>query len=391
MTVQDIIDSANSLIGDTSTDRVTAAERLEAATEATAWLLEELGNEHMTDRTTIEYIPTVTWYKMDSMTPYLLTAGQLRFKDEDERGDFTRVEPRELVSFGRNKHAYCIERYNGDSYLGIIVPDGPLSAHTDLIPLNQYDGLTYTGTNATNITGEKEAIRFDMDSTGVGSTGISTTSDSIDLTRFQGCGSFVFEIEIPDIADVNSISLKFGDDLSTDYWLGTVTSGANGSSLVSGVNTIVISWDDLIQVGTPDVSDITKWQWLMNHETDKSVIENIKLSDLRIAEKVELDFKYIFYRVGKNVAGSEITEFTNTTDVPFFADRYPQYRFAVGHKTASVLFRFMQLYDQVVFESNEAESALKRYRKNFSGERDMSNSAFKPYGINLRRKIVRRR
>ena len=82
MNLSDVLKNVNTFIGDYSEDRVTADERYQAATEATAWLLEELGNEHMTDRAEIEFLPTVMWYKMDNLTPYLLTAGQLRFKEE---------------------------------------------------------------------------------------------------------------------------------------------------------------------------------------------------------------------------------------------------------------------------------------------------------------------
>ena len=117
MNLTDVLTNINTFIGDSSTDRISNAERYQAATEATAWILEELGNEHMTDRAEIEFLPTVTWYKMDSLTPYLLTAGELRFKDEENNeNEFTRVDSRELVSMNQNKQAYAIERFGGGSY-----------------------------------------------------------------------------------------------------------------------------------------------------------------------------------------------------------------------------------------------------------------------------------
>ena len=66
MNLSDILKNTNTYIGDSSTDRVSDSDRWMAATEATAWLLEELGNEHMVDRADIEFLPTVTWYKMDN-------------------------------------------------------------------------------------------------------------------------------------------------------------------------------------------------------------------------------------------------------------------------------------------------------------------------------------
>lgn len=392
MTVSDLITSINTFIGDSSNDRISASDRYGALTEATSWLLEELGNEHMTDRSYIEYLPTVTWYKMDNLTPYLLTAGQLRYKNEEAgQGDFTRIEARDLATMTPNRHAYAIERYNADSYLGIVIPPGD-ATHRDLISLSEEDGLTYTGTNASNITEEKNAIRFDMTTDGVTATGIDTTTEAIDLTQYEGTGVLIFEVEIPDITDVTSASIKFGTDLATDYYLGVVNQDVNGNPLAEGVNTIKVAWRDLSMVGTPDITALTKWQWLVNHDVAKTAVDGFKLSDMRIAEPIDLTFKYIFYRVGKNAAGTEITEYSATTDVPFFADRYPQYKFAVAHKAAGILFRSLQLIQNARSEDSEANKSLERYRKNFSGERDMGSSNFKVAGVNLRsRRIIKRR
>jgi hypothetical protein len=393
MNVSDILKNVNTYIGDTSTDRLSASDRYQAVTEATAWLLEELGNEHMTDRAEIEYLPTVTWYKMDNLTPYLLTAGQLRFKEEDgDRVYFTRVEARDLATMQHNRHAYAIERYNDDSYMGIIMPLKTDHPHTDLIPMSTSDSLTYTGVNASNIAKETEAIRFDMTTTGVTQTGLETTSEPINLTDYEDVGVMIFEVEIPDIEDVTTVSMKFGEDLTTDYWLGTVTQDVNGNPLATGVNTIKIKWADLTLVGTPDITTVTEWGWYVNHDAAKTAVDGFKLSDTRIAKPVYLNFKYVFYRVGKDASGDDITEFGADTDVPFFADRYPQYKFAVAHKAASILFRSLQLEPNSRAESAEATRALERYRKNFSGERDMGSSAFKVAGVNLRRRrIIRRR
>jgi len=92
------------------------------------------------------------------------------------------------------------------------------------------------------------------------------------------------------------------------------------------------------------------------------------------------------------VAGTELIEFTADTDIPFFVNRYPQYKFAVAHKAAGVLFRGLRLPDDARSEDREASSALKRFRKNFAGERDTGSSAFKVAGISFRnRRVIRRR
>lgn len=391
MTLNDIFTSINIFINDKSTDRVTEEDRFIAATEATAWLLEELGNEHMVDRADIEFLPTVTWYKMDNLTPYLLTAGQLRFKEEDDHSDFTRVEARELVDNNNQKYQYAIERFNDDSYIGINVPNSSRYPHLDLIPFTSTDGLTYTGINADNIVAEKDAVRFDMQNTGQSSTGLSTTSQPINIQDYETEGVFIFEFEIPDVQDVTSVTLKFGTNLSTDYYAGTVSQDVNGNNLVPGVNVIKVPWSTLTLVGAPDLTAVTRWSIVMNHATSKPLVDGLKVSDLRIAKPTDLTFKYIFYRVGKDNTGDDIIEFSATTDVPFFANRYPQYKFAVAHKAAAILYRSMHLFENASTEEREAKAGLTRYRKNFQNERDTGSSAFKPAGISFRnRRLVRR-
>ena len=392
MNLTDVLTNINTFIGDSSTDRISNAERYQAATEATAWILEELGNEHMTDRAEIEFLPTVTWYKMDSLTPYLLTAGELRFKDEENNeNEFTRVDSRELVSMNQNKQAYAIERFGGGSYLGITIPRSSQFPSKDIIPFSTSDSYTYTGINASNIKKEKDSLKFDMTATGVAITGVTTVTEAVDFTQYEDLGVFVFEIEIPDISGINSVSMKFGSNLSTDYFLGSVNQDVNGNALVVGVNTVKMKWSELTVIGTPDFASVTQWGFYINHETDKVEVDNFKLSDLRITKPVYLNFKYIFYRVGKNASGVDLIEFSADTDIPFFMERYPQYKFAVAHKAAGHLFKGMRLYQEAGTEDRDAKEALKRYRKNFTTERDLGSTAFRVAGINFNRRRIRRR
>lgn len=386
MTVQDIIDLANSYISDTSNDRLTETQRLDAVTEATAWLLEELGNEHMVNKEEIEFLDTVDWYKLDAQVPTLLTTGDVRLK-HDHDVDFTKFDIRAFETMTVNRPAYAIERYNGDTFLGIKMPMKNQSK--DIIAYNKNDPNTYTGINASNILKEDYSVKFDMTATGQSSTGIETTISAVDLSSFNSLGRLVFEIEIPDITDVTSVSLRFGSNLTSDYYLGTVTQDINGHNLAEGLNIIKIPWEDLTQVGTP--GDLNEWRVNLNHETTKPLTQGIKVSDLRITLPTFVNFKYIFWHVGEDASGTQITEFTDLTDVPFFSGRYDQYKFAVAHQTASHLFRSLRLKDEADDEEIQAARALLRYRKNFSGERDMNDSTFKVAGINFRRrKRIRR-
>jgi hypothetical protein len=231
-----------------------------------------------------------------------------------------------------------------------------------------------------------------MINTGVTTTGLTTTSESIGLSDYEGIGVFVLEVEIPDIEDVTSVSIKFGSDLATDYMLGTVSQDMSGNALTTGVNILKFKWSDLTTVGSPDITAVTKWSLNINHDAAKPIAEGFKFSDLRISKPIYLNFKYVFYRVGTDASGADITEFTADTDIPFFAERYPQYKFAVARKTAAILFDAIIMPESARKEDSRASAALDRYKKNFSGERDMGSSAFKVAGVNLRgRRFIKRR
>ena len=393
ITVNDLIQTTNQYIGDSSNDRVVLGDRLSALTEATAWLLEELGNEHMTDRVEVEYLPTVRWYKMRGLSPYLLTAGQLRFKNElSGMSDFTRIEARDLASMTENRTAYAIERYNDDAFMGIVVPKNTQVRVNELLKLNKFDNITYTGVNATNIAKAADFVSFDMAAPGGTATGLRATTTAQNLSEYQGDGVLVFDVEIPNITGVTGVSLKFGHNLTTDYWLGLVLQDIHGDTLKVGLNTIKVRFSEMVVIGSPNASNVTQWELLITHQASKPLAENFRLSDLRIVKPINLIFKYIFYRVGKNSLGVDIIEFGAITDTPFFAERYPQYKFAVAHKAASILYKGMTLYENARDEERDAFSALVRFRKNFSGERDSANSTFKPHGINFRsRRIIKRR
>ena len=64
VTISDIQTILNSAIGDTSTDRITAAERLSALSEGTIWVQEELANDLQNYTYSLKYFDTINYYKV---------------------------------------------------------------------------------------------------------------------------------------------------------------------------------------------------------------------------------------------------------------------------------------------------------------------------------------
>ena len=82
VTIASLVTNLDTYLGDSSTDRISQAERFEALTESTAWLLEELGNEHSVNTYTLEYLDTVNYYKVTTPLADLLIGADLR-RDRD--------------------------------------------------------------------------------------------------------------------------------------------------------------------------------------------------------------------------------------------------------------------------------------------------------------------
>lgn len=83
-------------------------------------------------------------------------------------------------------------------------------------------------------------------------------------------------------------------------------------------------------------------------------VNGVRLDDLRITKKEDLTFYYTSWSVGLS-AGSIVTAFTTTDDVPYFSGQYDQYKYAVAHKAASLAF-YGPLRSQPLGVLHEAEA-----------------------------------
>ena len=80
VTVNDILTNFNTQVGDASTDRISAAQRLSYATNAVVWLQETLLNDHQVKSYTFDYFDTINYYNVTSVVPDLLETNNLNTK-----------------------------------------------------------------------------------------------------------------------------------------------------------------------------------------------------------------------------------------------------------------------------------------------------------------------
>lgn len=176
VTVLDIQSNFNTYIGDSSEDRISATERLQFITEATIWLQEETGNDHMIATFVLPYMDGVHRYKVTGSIVTLLEGADLRRSEKDQREPFRHTNSRELAEvIGRhsNESAWAIERHDGDSYLVV--------NHISKFGSTRISSLeSLTGDGGTWVTG------------GVHQAGNNLEVDTVEF--LEGSGSLEFDI-----------------------------------------------------------------------------------------------------------------------------------------------------------------------------------------------------
>jgi len=405
ITVSNIQDLLNSHIGDSSTDRVTANDRLRAISESVIWLQEKLENDLQNATYELNYLDTINYYKVTTAIADLLEAADLRREKDLHTLSFTYKSPRELaeeIGQGSGESSYSIERRDGDSFL--VVNHG--SENTAKV-VADFDALTAgggtwatdsTNSDATNLTVdtvEKEqgnaSLNFDIDISQSGNnkaTIQNTTLTSMDLSDYEDLASWIFEIYIPDVTYFSSVTLYWGSS-STSYWSATATTDIDGSAFADGWNKVKINWADATETSSPDESAIDFISFDFNYTASQGDDTDYRIDYLRLAVPEKLTFHYLSWYVGTNTGGTDILTFGATTDIPYFSGQYDNYIYPAAHKASAIVFKQLRLYDDANIQEVDAERALRRAMKIHPSSKVEEIKSFKVSGISFNRKITR--
>lgn len=398
----------NTYIGDTTTDRVSAAERLQFATEATVWLQEELGNDYMNKTYALSYFDNIHYYKITSAVASLLEGADLRRYEEEQGLPFTHKSPRELASeigekFGES--SWAIERRDSNWYL-VVNHDSKYSPRlVSALDSTSADGGTWavdaTNSDATNLTVDtvefkQGAASFNFDIT-VSQSGNNratiqnSTLTAMDLSKSENLDSWIFWAYIPDVTNFTGFTLYWGSS-STSYWSASVTTDAYGAAWVAGWNRVKVNWADATATSSPDATAIDFIRFDFNYGAGQGDDTDFRIDDLTLVRPEPLTFHYTSWYVGTNNSGTALTAFTATTDVPFFSGQYDQYKYAVAHKMASIAFYGPLQNDQRGgAEEVLAIRALNRARKLVPSSVTKETRSLKVHGLNFRRRSRRLR
>ena len=414
-TVNSIISNINTFIGDTSTDRVSDTERLEAVTEATAWLLEELGNEHMVETYDLDYLDTINYYKVTGAIPDLLTGADLR-REKDNVYSFARKSPREMseeIAQKATEPSWAIERRDSDIYLAVNAT--PKNA---AMGISYFESLTDGGSwvvdsstsDASNLTVDTNeftqgsaSLNFDVtvgQSVNNRATIYTPLATNSNLSSFEDIGTFLLDVYLPDVTYITSVTLTWGSTASATpatkaaYWSYTATTGIGATPFKQGWNTIKIDWKDATKTGSPLSNSCVYQEITINYSASQPNDTDFRVDNFRVAIRERLNFHYISWHVGfvSSVDNTPITAFTATTNVPFFSGLYDNYKYTIAHKAASILFSSLRLREDAAIEDKNATESLTRYKNNFESSKVREVKSFKlPHSLRRRSKTGRLR
>jgi hypothetical protein len=403
ITVASLETNFNTYIRDTTTDTISAAERLQYATEATAWLLEETQTEQSDATYTLNYLDTVHEYKVTSSIADLMEGVDLRRAEADQYITWPRLSSNDIrqeIALESSESAYAIERRDRNAYL-VINHESKYQA----IGIEDCESLTANGTwamdatagDGNNLTLDEVEFKqgnasFNFDIT-VAQTANNratlslTDFDSLDLTDYESLTSWLFEVYIPDVTYHTGFTFYWGSSDSA-YWSASVTTDVNGSAWVNGWNTVKVNWADATKTSTPDVAATVFFRVDYNYSASQGNATDYRFDYLRLVRPEKLTFYYTSSSVGVTSSSdsTKLYAFAATTNVPYFSGQYDNLKYAVAHKMASMAFYKMGLRDDAQLEEQAAFVALKRSQKLFPSSKTPEVKNFKVKGLNFNRR-----
>lgn len=189
--------------------------------------------------------------------------------------------------------------------------------------LNTMDSLTGNGAwsavgSATSLVADSivkysggASIRFNVPTTGGGIQ--NTTMTAFDLTTENGIAEAFFEVYLgSDYANLTSVTLVWGDDLTTKYWTGVAqTTQADGTAFKFGWNIIKVPWSTAIQTGTVALASIDSAKITF---TTTGALANVRVDNIIFSIGRAFDLKYYSKYLLKNSSGTWISRTTQDSD-----------------------------------------------------------------------------
>ena len=188
--------------------------------------------------------------------------------------------------------------------------------------LNSMNSLTANGTwaavgTATGLVADTifkksggGSIQFDIAASGDGIS--NTTMDAVDMTDEDEVSDVFVWVYLPAISALTSISARWGNDLTANYWSSTAqTAQADGTAFRIGWNLIKFSWATATETGTVAPATIDSFRITF---ATTGAIANVRVDNIIFSIGRNFDIKYYSKYLFKSSAGTYLSRTTSDDD-----------------------------------------------------------------------------
>lgn len=220
------------------------------------------------------------------------------------------------------------------------------------------------------------SVRFDSAASGDGIQ--NTTMSAVDLTDEDEQADFWVRFKIKnstDLGELTSVSLVWGNDLTTAYWTGVAqTTQADGTAFKVGWNEIKVPWSTATETGTVDPAAIDS---LSIAFATSAAITQIKIDYITCSIGRNFDIKYYSKYLLKNSSGTWIAKTSSDDDtIVLDSDAIQLYLLETLIVIAHQIEGADSLFD-INWAKSELEVLYRRYKAEFPS---MSKKALTFYG-----------
>lgn len=194
---------------------------------------------------------------------------------------------------------------------------------------------------------------------GTSGTITCTNMPAVNLQSYQNRSNLFHNIYLPVVANLSSITLKWGSDAS-NYYTATVTGDYLGIALQANIwDTLGYSWLNPTTVGSPNSASITYWQVTITYSAP-TVFTGGRIEDLFVSENVPVVFEYYSnFMVQASSTSTQTGRFTNaanTSDFPLWSGQW-------DWVTDSFIESAMELFAWITGEYDDMNVATSRIQK----------------------------
>ena len=208
------------------------------------------------------------------------------------------------------------------------------------------------------------AIQFNLAAgSAAGAVQVSTLTP-IDVTNNVNIDTLFFWVYLPTASAITSLTLRWGSDITANYYSSTVTTNQQGTAFVNGWNLIAVPWSSSTLTGSPSVTAYDSVQLIVNYNS--TLQTGLKFCNLTSNTgyifEIQYYSKYLFRDPSTNTFQETVTDsLDNTKLINLDTDSYNLLFNKLAFFVAQALQGSDAAYDATFWDS-EYKNAINKYK-----------------------------